>query len=436
METLSLDRARSLWWERQGLGDDSIADDIARAIGVTGWLRTLGGTDVYIAARARAPGMTRAQLDAAVARGELRVLPAVRGCIYLVPSHVVSDLLALNAAPWRKQTEASLAKAKARFSVVESTAAAVLAVLAQPMTTDAIRKALPAGSIPSFGEAGKKAGLSSPLPLALRLLELDGRIERTLDGGRLDSERYLWRKAQWKVPPASPTESAQLATVVKAFLDFAGPSTLAQLASWSGRPQRDLAPVLDALGAEPVHIEGVGDAFAQRGDIDCAHDAPLPTGMRLLALEDNYLTNHGLAVVTDPRHHHIKADVWGSMDKPQPLGTAAHILSRTIVIDGLVAGFWEVDPRAHGAVWSTFDPPKPAVRDRIAELTHEIATFLLDDVGNARVYSLDSMEQVQDRADRIAKLAGKSPKPSAKATKAKPKRVAAKRTTAKRRAKK
>ena len=31
-----------------------------------------------------------------------------------------------------------------------------------------------AGAIPSFGEAGKKAGLSSPLPLTLRMLELDG----------------------------------------------------------------------------------------------------------------------------------------------------------------------------------------------------------------------------------------------------------------------
>ena len=425
-ERLSLGRARSLWWERQGLGDDAIAEDIARAIGVTGWLRTLGGADVYIAARARAPGMTRAQLDAAVSRGELRVIPAVRGCIYLVPASAVADLFALYAEPWRKQTEKSLAKANAKLSVVETTAAAVLDVLTKPLTTDAIRKALPAGSIPSFGEAGKKAGLSSPLPLALRMLELDGRIERTLEAGRLDSDRYFWRKAEWRVPPAAPTESARLANVVRAFLDFAGPSTIEQLAAWTGRAQRDLEPVLDTLGAEPVHVEDLGDAFAQRGDIDCAHEAPLPTGIRLLALEDNYLTNHGLAAVTDPKHHHIKANVFGGSNQPQPLGEATHIVSRTIVVDGLVAGFWEVDPRAHGAVWYTFAPQKPAVRDRIAEIADEIATFLLDDVGNARIYSLDSMEQVQERADRLAKLAGK---PAKSTKKSKPKKVAAKRAT-------
>jgi len=276
-----------LWWERQGLGDDARAEDVARAIAATGWLRTLAGADVYIAARARCPGMTRAELDASVARGDLRVLPAVRCCIYLVPTRFVADLLALNAGPWRKQTEKELAKANAKLATVETTADAVMSVLAAPMTTDAIRKALPAGSIPSFGEAGKKAGLSSPLPLALRLLEFDGRIERTLEGGRLDTDRYLWRTAQWTVPAAAPDDATRLANVVTAFLDFAGPSTLEHIASWSGRPQRDLKPILETIRAEPVTIEGVGDAFAQRGDIDCAHEALLPLGIRLLAFEDS-----------------------------------------------------------------------------------------------------------------------------------------------------
>ena len=434
-ETLSLGRARSVWWERQGLGDEEEREDgidVARAIGVTGWLRTLGGTDVYIAARARAPGMKRADLDAAVARGDLRVVPAVRGCIYLVPARVVGDLMALNAPVWRKQTEKELAKVGASFSVIESTAVAVLDVLAQPLTPDAIRKALPAGSIPSFGDAGKKVGLSSPLPLALRYLEFDGRIERTLDGGRLDSERYLWRRSQYATQPAAPDEATRLANVITAFLDFAGPSTLEHIATWSGRAQRDLKPILETIRAEPVHIEGLGDAFAQRGDIDCAHEAPLPVGIRLLAFEDNYLTNHGGPnVVTDPKHHHIKADIWGDSENPEPLGTANHILSRTIVVDGLVAGFWEVDPRAHGAVWHTFEPQKPAVAEQIDALANELAHFLLDDVGNARVFSLDTMELVQQRADRIAKLSSKSKSKSKSTTKSKskskPKKVAAKR---------
>ena len=351
--------------------------------------------------------MTRAELDASVERGDLRVIPAVRGCIYLVPARFVGDLLALNAEPWRKQVDKDLAKANAKFDVVEKTATAVLSVLAQPMTTDAIRKAIPKGEIPSFGEAGKKAGLSSPLPIALRLLELDGRIERTLEGGRLDSDRYFWRTAQWKTPPAAKGEAAQLKNVIGAFLDFAGPSTLEHIAAWSGRSQRDLKPILEALNAEPVTIEGVGDAFAQPGDIDCAHEAPLPLGMRLLAFEDNYLVNHGgLAVVSDPKHHGITVDIWGQ-NKPEKIGEANHVLSRTIVVDGLVTGFWEVDPKAERGVWMTFDPQKKPVADEIEAAVQDMAAFLLDDVQNACVFSLDSVEGVQDRANRIAKLAGK-----------------------------
>jgi hypothetical protein len=407
---LSLTRARSLWWERQGLGDDAIPDDVGRAIGITGWLRTLGGADVYIAARARAPRMTRAQLDAAVVAGDLRVVPAVRGCIYLVPSRVVGDLMALNAPIWRKNTEKELAKANAKLATVETVADAVLDVLATPLTPDAIRKALPKDAIPSFGEAGKKVGLSSPLPLALRLLEFDGRIERTLDGGRLDSERYLWRKTQWKVPKPSANP---LQTIVAAFLDFAGPSTLANLSDWSGAPQRDLKPVLEALGAEPVTIENLGEAYAQKGDIECAHEAPLPLGTRVLAFEDNYLVNHGgPSVVTDPKHHAIEADIWGS-GRPEQLGKAGHVLSRTIVHDGFVVGFWEVDPAAHRGVWATFEPQKPAAKSGIDEVVQDTAKFLLDDVGNPRVFSLDTLELVQERADRIKKLSGASSKSKA-----------------------
>ncbi|HEX7840999.1 MAG TPA: crosslink repair DNA glycosylase YcaQ family protein, partial [Kofleriaceae bacterium] len=191
-DSLTLAQARALWWQKQALAGTS-KRPLAALIGESGWLRTLGGVDAYIAARARRPGMKRAELDAAIAAGELRVHPAVRGCIYLVPAAAVPDLLALGAETWRSQTEKDLARIGKTLKVVEALAPGVLAALTEPMTTDAIRKACK-GEIGSFGDAGKKVGLSSPLPLALRLLEFAGKIERTLDGGRLDTERYLWRK--------------------------------------------------------------------------------------------------------------------------------------------------------------------------------------------------------------------------------------------------
>src|SRR5437762_11327987 len=87
-QAFPLERARALWLLRQGLktaGSGPVDQVIARS----GWLRTLGGADVYLAARARRPAMTRAELDAAVADGRLKVSMAVRGCIYLVPAAAV-----------------------------------------------------------------------------------------------------------------------------------------------------------------------------------------------------------------------------------------------------------------------------------------------------------------------------------------------------------
>jgi len=400
-ETITLAQARAAWWQRQALAGSS-KGSIAQVLGTSGWLRTLGGADVYLAARARRPGMTkRSELDNAVATGELRVMPAARGCIYLVPGTIAADLIAFNADDWRKSAEKDLGKIGKKLADVEKMTAPVLAALTEPLTTDGIRKALPAGSIPSFGEAGKKVGLSSPLPLVLRLLEFSGRIERTLEGGKLDTDRYLWRKTAGKAAASKNS----VAAVVDAFLAFAGPVTVAQIAKWSGLAQRDVKPVLvDALGAKPVAIEGIGEAYLREADLAATRKAPAPKGTALLAFEDNYLVNHGgLAAVSDPRHHSIKVAIFGG-EKPETVGEADHVLSRTIVVDGLMAGFWEVDPQRKGAVWHTFDAAPKPLANQLDELTASAASFLLDEIGHAKVFTLDTMDDVQQRADKIAKL--------------------------------
>lgn len=415
--SLTLAQARALWWHKQALAG-SDRRPLAALIGDSGWLRTLGGADAYLAARARRPTLQRAELDAAIAAGELCVRPAVRGCIYLVPAAAVPDLLALNAEDWRRQTEKDLARIGKTMKVVEALAPGVLAALTGPMTTDALRKAM-SGDIPSFGDAGKKVGLSSPLPLALRLLELAGKIERTLDGGRLDTERYLWRKTAGKLPAPARDHESRVARVIDAFLGFAGPATLAQLSAWSGHPQRDLKAAIARLDAAEVEVEGMGAAYLRRADL--AVKPPPPRGTALLALEDNYLNNHGVAVVTDPRHHAFEVDLWGGTGKAAPLGKANHMLSRSIVVDGLIAGFWEVDPRSEGATWHTFEPAPAPLARALDELTAATARFLLDELGHARVFTLDTMDDVQTRADRIAQLTGKKPgKPAAKPAPGKP----------------
>src|SRR4051812_22749106 len=66
--SLTLAHARALWWHKQSLASTD-KRPLAALIGDSGWLRTLGGADAYLAARARRPGMPRADLDAAIAAG-------------------------------------------------------------------------------------------------------------------------------------------------------------------------------------------------------------------------------------------------------------------------------------------------------------------------------------------------------------------------------
>jgi hypothetical protein len=209
--------------------------------------------------------------------------------------------------------------------------------------------------------------------------------------------------------------------VIEAFLGYAGPATVAHIAAWSGRPQRDIKAVLGKLDVTPVTVEGMGEAWLRARDAASTQ----PAGVALLAFEDNYLVNHGtLGAVADRKHHAITTDIFGS-GKPEVLGEANHVLSRTIVVDGLIAGFWEVDPRTEGAVWWTFERAAKPVAARIDELAHATAKFLLDELGHAKAFTLDTMEDVQDRADRIAKLGTAKPKSAPVAAKRTSKRAKA-----------
>jgi hypothetical protein len=75
-------------------------------------------------------------------------------------------------------------------------------------------------------------------------------------------------------------------------------------------------------------------------------------------------------------------------------------------------------------VWHTFEPAPAPLAKALDELAAATARFLLDELGHARVFTLDTMDDVQGRADRIAQLAGtrrgKPAKPAASKPAAKP----------------
>lgn len=402
-----LERARAFWVSRQGLAA-SQQGTLGEVVARTGWLRTLGGVDAYLALRARVPGLPRQAADAASEALALRVLPAVRNCIYLVPAVHADLALATAAAAFRPRTEREVEKAGATWAEVEACAAAVLEQLGEPATTDALRRLLPPGTVRSLGEAGKKVGLSSVLPAALRHLELSGRVERTLEGGRLDTERYLWRRAAGPAPSGAlfaEDAAARDSELLRLFLSWSGPATLKEFAAWSGVSSRDAAAASRLLDLRAVAVEEhAPDALVLAADLPALLEAPQPRGARLLSFEESLLVAHGgPRLLAAPEDHGRPLDAWGTA-KASTLGTATHVSQRTVLVDGRVAGYWELDADAGRVVTGLFRPLPPRARDEVAALAESTARFLLEQVGHARSFSLDTDEGVRRRARAVAAM--------------------------------
>ncbi len=385
------------------------AGSAAQALEETGFVRTLGGVDVYIAVRARVPGMRRADLDAAVERREVLVTPAVRGCIYLVPRRDAPLALRVADLLSRSRSEREHEKAGIRPGEVEEVGRAVLEVLRErgPLTTDALRRAMPPGAVRSLGEAGKKLGLSSPLPPALRHLEFAGQVERTLEEGRLDSERYRWRIAE-----RSPFESAKLpqepvelfAGMARIFFRGAGLGTVRDFAGWAGLSQRDARAAVERCPLVPIAIEGVDEVhylLEERRDLLEAADSDT---VALLPFEDNLVALHGgPALLVDRAHHGTPVPSWGS-SKISTLGEARHMSLRGVVAEGKIAGFWEYDPDAREVVIGTFNEIPAATRKRLDAEAEALAHFLADDIGHGRSFNLDTDDDMRQRAAVIRRV--------------------------------
>lgn len=422
-DSLSLPAARACWARRQGLGGSPPSpslplspDELAGVVARTGWLRTLGGVDVYLALRARVPSLRAADLDAAVTASELCVTPAVRGCIYLVPRQHLPLCLRLAESEWRRGADRDLQKTGVSWREVEELGEAVYGALASaPLSPDGLRKSLPKEAARSLGEVGKKVGLSSPLPVALRWLEFAGRIERSLPSGRLDSERYLWRRAA-RSPFARtdlPTDDAgRHAALARIFFAHHAPASDRELAEWSGLTLGQVRAAIAALPElVPVTIPGHAErAYAHAEDLRAAAPGEPSGAPHFLPFADNLLLIHGgLGSLCDPAEHDRKVPLWGGRGRGERIGDARHASLRAIIYGGRLVGFWELSPTSGRITYFIFDSARGAggpAADGLRQAAEQTQRFLLDELGHGRSFSLDTDAALDTRAGLIEGMAG------------------------------
>ena len=409
---LSLPQARRVAVRAQGL--ERSTPHLAGALGRTGFIRSLGGVDVYLAARARVTDFLRQDLDEAVARGLFHVAPTVRGCIYMVPDAAYRASLHLAERLSARRVEREHEKVGLGQDELQQVADAVLTVLAAgPTTTQALRRALPEGTVRSLGDIGKKIGLSSTLPPALRRLEFDHRIERILEDGRLDTERYLWRLKATASSPVPMNDEAAHRLMAETFLTAAAFGDRDAFAAWSGLGKREAQKALESLDTVTLEVEGAGGPQVMRtADADglveglADQDDGEASPVAFLPFEDNLIAlRQGPAFFVDPSFHGVTVPVWGR-GKPTTLGEVRHGALRSIVADNKLVGFWEFEPEERRVVVGLFDRVTRTTRDRIESEAQAVTTFIDEELGHAKSFSIDTEAQMKKRCAGIRALAG------------------------------
>lgn len=405
LEPRSRAQLLATWSQSQGFDDDKALSP-TKAVETRSWVRTLGGADPYFALFARGVPVGRKKIDAAVRKGQIRIVPAVRGCMYLVAKKHVDLALNLSKQQQLRRLERDLEKAKAPKGSMTKVTKAVLASLAdQPMTTAELRAANEK-TVVSFGPAGKKVGLSSSLPPALRLLEWEGAIERTPTGGALDTESYQWSLRQ--TPLETIDDDAAARAIAKLFFAHHGPASFDEFVAWSGLNKGPARAAIEACKLERVgaigHDGEVTERLAFAKQLAATSKLVRAKGVRLLGLQDLYLVVHGgPAWATPAEALDIEIPRWGPM-RGGPIRDTKHPHLRAVVVDGELAGFWDVDATMQVQHLSWVTKVSAANKKLAAKKLTQLREFMRDELGHAKTFSIDSDKRIDQRLELVRSL--------------------------------
>lgn len=379
-----MDKAKSrAWWaHKQGL-DGSLDERSPEAVlARTGWARSVGGVNPYLTLFSRA-GVSRSDVDAAVADLEVHELPSARACTYVVPASQYAVALRASEAFAGAELATALKLGVPRAEIDRLQAAVLDAVADEPLDPRRL-KAVLGDAVRGLGDAGRKKGLSTTLPVALGLLQSAGEIRRVPVEGRLDRQRFAY--ARWSPSPlAGPAPSPAEARMELALLYWAwtGGATLAQFRWFSAAKAAEAKAAVEPLGLVPL-ADG-SDLLALPDDAKAYAEFEPPASPRYALvgwIDGIALLRRDLASLLDPAD---AARDLGAIDK-RALGALSDLPAQGIVDRGRLVGLWDYDPEAEEIAWASFVPPDDALREAV----ERTAAFVRDELGDARGSSQDN----------------------------------------------
>jgi len=358
-------------FHQQGLDGSFGNATSAEVLERSGWARSVGSVGPYVGLFARC-GIRRSEADQAVAAMEIHELPAARGCTYVIPA---SDFaLALKVGQTFQGAEMKVAASlgvpeKEIDKLCDAVVAALSEGAATALSPDEIRAATGNASR-SLGEAGKKKGLTTTLPVALGRLQSLGEIRRVPIDGRLDQQRYrykLWRPSPLLNYKLSLEEAH--AELAKKYFHWVGPATMAEYQWFSGLGVKTGKAAVAGLKLIPA--ESDSDRLILEEDFEAFRKSKI-----------SRTRQYSLVSSLDSILSHLRQD----------------LPSHPILDRGYRIGMWEYDPKEKSIAWVTDDGSKDR---KLIDAVQAMEAFVRDDLGDARSFSLDSPK---NREARIAEI--------------------------------
>ncbi|MFN0055634.1 MAG: DNA glycosylase AlkZ-like family protein [Planctomycetales bacterium] len=389
-------KLRAWWFHRQGLDGTWQGAAPREVLLRSGWARSVGGVGPYLTLTARA-GCRRDECDRAVRELEIHELPAARGCTYVVPADDYALALKVGQefgeAPLRTASKLGVT-AQEIDHLCEAVAQALVGKTLDP---EQIREATGDASR-SLGEAGKKKGLTTTLPLVLGRLQSEGIIRRVPKNGRLDQQRYSY--ALWKPNPLAKcrwSASQAYAELARRYFDWIGPATIAEFQWFSGLGVKAAQAALASLKLVPVS-EGSNRLMPaeNRAEFEKFRPPSEPCYRLVSSLDAIHAHRRDVSALVDLTDSHQEL----LNDPGKPSGGALSDLPCHAILDrGRLIGLWEFDFDKQTIAWTAFVKKDKRLQQAVAECE----AYIRNELGDARSFSLDSPKS---RAPRIAALRG------------------------------
>jgi hypothetical protein len=399
IKSMEAEKLRAWWWARQGLDGSLVGVAPRQALLKSGWARSVGGANPYMSIFARS-GATSEQMEKDAASVEIQELPSARGCTYVLPKEHYALGLTLSQG---QGDNGNIVTAKRFLGVTEEEldrlSEAILRSLEKgPLDPRQIKDAV-GDAARSLGDEGKKRGTTSTLPLVLGRLQSQGFIRRVPMNGRLDQQRF--RYALWQPNPLAGinmTREEALTELGRLYFSWIGPATQAHFQWFSGTSGKAAKEALAPLSLQTVTESG---HMLHAEDVDAFHSFKIPT-------EPTYNLVSSLDATLGHRREVISLLDDSDMGRQTPtdkslvrVSSLMDLYCNAILDRGRLVGLWEYEPSKEQVVWTSFVGRPAALKQEVARTE----TFIREQLGDCRSFSLDSPESRVPRLNALKALA-------------------------------